>query len=232
MLYSNLSLARLITLPLMLVFSNAVLAAGESANSSFAICSACHALTADDEVPRIGPQLVGIIGRPAAAVDSFAYSSALQAQADAGLIWTTDKLDEFLAAPKEMIAETKMSFSGIGDASERIALIAWLESLGDAERGEPEAVPLDPDVEAILALEADAEFGQYLAGECVTCHQPGGSEGGVPQIDGLPAAHFVTALLDYKNGDRIHAIMQTMSSALGDEEMAALALYFSVPASP
>lgn len=82
-------------------------------------------------------------------------------------------------------------------------------------------------VQEILSLEADVEYGEYLAGECLTCHQATGATPGVPLIVGLPAEYFVTALLAYKDGTRDNQVMELVGGNLGSDEMAALALYFS-----
>ncbi|MCC0029269.1 MAG: hypothetical protein H6891_02940 [Brucellaceae bacterium] len=39
-------------------------------------------------------------------------------------------------------------------------------------------------------MEGDADYGEYLAGECVTCHQPSGHADGIPSIVGLPKDYF------------------------------------------
>jgi cytochrome c len=80
--------------------------------------------------------------------------------------------------------------------------------------------------DAVLALKGDVEYGAYLAQECLTCHQASGHADGIPSIVGLPRAHFVGALLEYRNNIRSNEVMKLMTSAMGNEEMAALAAYF------
>lgn len=72
----------------------------------------------------------------------------------------------------------------------------------------------------------DLAYGEYLAGECVTCHRPDGTEAGIPDITGMPVAEFTRALQAYQNGTRNHAIMRMVTGRLGDGEIAALASYF------
>ncbi len=74
---------------------------------------------------------------------------------------------------------------------------------------------------------ADTAFGQYLAGECVTCHRKGGENKGIPAIVGWPSDQFVAVLQSYKLKDRPNQIMQTIAGRLSDQEMEALAAYFS-----
>jgi cytochrome c553 len=74
----------------------------------------------------------------------------------------------------------------------------------------------------------DKAFGEYLSSECVTCHQLSGKVvGGVPAIIGWPEDQFVAVMLSYKNKDRPNAVMQTIAGKFSEEELAALAAYFS-----
>jgi cytochrome c len=75
------------------------------------------------------------------------------------------------------------------------------------------------------ATAADLAYGEYLAGECVTCHRVG-ADGGIPSINSLPAPYFVEALREYKEGERDHALMRAVARSLGAAEMDALAAYF------
>ena len=83
---------------------------------------------------------------------------------------------------------------------------------------------LDP---AILAIEGDPEYGEYLSSECTTCHQRDGGDGGIPGIILWPAEDFVVAMHAYKQKKRPHPVMQMMAARLSDEEIAALAAYFA-----
>jgi len=79
----------------------------------------------------------------------------------------------------------------------------------------------------ILALEADVEFGAYLAGECLTCHTPTGANGSIPVIHGKDKQYLANALLEYRQKQRSNEVMQGVSAALTNEEIAALAAYIS-----
>jgi cytochrome c len=76
------------------------------------------------------------------------------------------------------------------------------------------------------AQAADVAFGEYLAGECMTCHRKDGDVKGIPSIIGWPQDQFVAVLQSYKAKDRPNQIMQTITARLGDAEMAALAAYY------
>ena len=51
--------------------------------------------------------------------------------------------------------------------------------------------------EAIL-LNADIAYGEYLAGECVTCHGASSANKGIPNIIGLDAAGIAYSLHSYR----------------------------------
>lgn len=84
----------------------------------------------------------------------------------------------------------------------------------------------DAALDALIAFEADPAYGEYLAGECTTCHRADGSAVGIPAITGWPSEDFRIAMFFYRNGAREHPVMNTIAKRLGDEEIAALADYF------
>ena len=80
---------------------------------------------------------------------------------------------------------------------------------------------------AANAHAADIAFGQYLAGECVTCHRADGQDKGIPSIVGWPADQFLAVLKSYKDKDRPNVVMQTIAAKFSEDEMAALAAYYA-----
>jgi cytochrome c len=70
-------------------------------------------------------------------------------------------------------------------------------------------------------------YGEYLSGECLTCHRLDDDAGQIPAIFGWPEDKFVKTLVLYKRGMRDNAAMRNVADSLGDEEMAALARYFA-----
>lgn len=87
-------------------------------------CGACH--TMDPGQNRAGPHLSGIIGRTAGSVEGARYSAAIR---ESGVVWDSQSLDTFLAAPRQMIAGTTMAV-GVPNAAQRAAIIAYLEGAG------------------------------------------------------------------------------------------------------
>lgn len=93
--------------------------------TAFAVCAACHTVSPDG-VPGIGPNLHGVIGRRSGTGPGFSYSPAMKA---AGLKWTRESLDEYLASPAAKIPGNLMIYVGLADASDRKAIIDYLEAL-------------------------------------------------------------------------------------------------------
>ncbi len=91
-------------------------------------CRACHTLEQGGAVV-LGPNLHGLFGRTAGSVPEYSYSSILAAS---GFVWTPRALDAWLAAPFAFMPGNRMSFPGLPDANDRIAVIAYLLRTTDA----------------------------------------------------------------------------------------------------
>ena len=74
----------------------------------------------------LGPNLYGIFGKPAGAVEGYKYSKALLAS---GLTWTDANLTEFLADPEQFIKGTKARFPGVKSSKKRADIVAYLKTL-------------------------------------------------------------------------------------------------------
>jgi cytochrome c len=90
-------------------------------------CAVCH--TVEPGQHRMGPSLAGVVGRPAASANGFRYSPAMQVHGEAGVVWTVDALDEFLADPRGVVPRTRMAFPGLTDESDRADVIEYLKTL-------------------------------------------------------------------------------------------------------
>ena len=193
-------------------------------------CKRCHQVGGGAR-HSIGPHLNDVFGRQAGSLADYRYSKAMRAAGAGGLVWTGATLDAFIARPRALVARSRMSFKGMKKAGDRAALLAWLRGFSGDGSDLPPAEPtvtveeygLDPK---LLAVAGDPEYGAYLAGECTTCHRPGGGEEGIPSITGWPHDEFVIALHAYKRGKRVHPAMQLVAGRLSDEEIAALAAHF------
>ena len=84
------------------------------------------------------------------------------------------------------------------------------------------------EIDRILALSDDIEFGEYLAGECTACHLPvAASDSVVPVIHGVDPTYLVQALLEYRAGIRSNVSMAQVAKGLDDEEVAALVKFLT-----
>jgi len=93
----------------------------------FRKCKACH--TAEEEKNKVGPHLVGIIGRKAASVEGYKYGDGLLAAAEKIGEWDEAKLVEYLADPSAYIGgKSKMSLK-LKKEDERKDVAAYLASL-------------------------------------------------------------------------------------------------------
>ncbi len=190
-------------------------------------CAGCHEVGPEGR-NKVGPHLNEIIGRTAGAIEGFRYSRAMQARAEEGLVWEEDMLRAFLTAPSVFLPRTRMAYRGVGREEDLTELLVYLATLTpETNLGTAHLEPSDPVVAPdILAIEGNVEYGQYLSSTCVTCHQASGDSSGIPPIINWPANAFVTVLHAYKNKNRDNAVMQQITSALGNEEIAALAAYY------
>ncbi|SFD05533.1 c-type cytochrome [Tropicimonas isoalkanivorans] len=197
----------------------------------WAQCRPCHEI-GEAARNKIGPNLNFVFGRKAADVDDFRYSEAMQRARNEGLVWSLDTLDKFIAQPNAVVPGTRMGFPGLSDPAARADVLAWLRKNSDNPRDIPEAPPTAVGTDhsvapEILAIVGDAEYGAYLASECLTCHRAGGAMEGIPSVTGWPQEDFVVAMHAYKDKVRDHPVMQMMAGRLNNEEIAALAAYFA-----
>ena len=95
-----------------------------SGENVFLQCKACH--VADEGVNRVGgPSLAGIIGRTAGTVDGFSYT---EANANSGIVWTPEKMFQYLEDQRRVIPGTRMAYAGLKDWQKRADLIAYLQA--------------------------------------------------------------------------------------------------------
>jgi cytochrome c len=83
-----------------------------------------------------------------------------------------------------------------------------------------------------FAQKGDLEFGRYLATECVTCHRSVTPGGAIPNIFGMAEAKFTTLIKAYREKQLPNPVMQSVAGRLKDDEIDALAHYFSVTKRP
>lgn len=90
---------------------------------AFAACAACHGAAA---AANPGPDLRGVLGRPAGRAPGYRYSRAMRT---ARIVWDAATLDAFIANPQAVVPGTTMPYAGEPDAERRAQIIAALSAL-------------------------------------------------------------------------------------------------------
>ncbi|MFD1509890.1 c-type cytochrome [Lacimonas salitolerans] len=113
----------------------------EAGERAFNQCKACHMVQTDDgemivRAGRTGPNLWGVVGREAGAVEDYRYSSAMEDAGEAGLVWTEEEFTAYVMDPTGYLREYlddssargKMSYR-LRDADDAADIWAWLASV-------------------------------------------------------------------------------------------------------
>lgn len=116
--------------------------AGDAAKgeNDFKKCKACHSITAPDGTDvvkggKVGPNLYGVVGRPLASVEGFAYGEGIKEAAAKGLVWDEAMIAAYVVDPTKWLeeqtgddaAKSKMTFklaSGGEDVAAYLASVA------------------------------------------------------------------------------------------------------------
>ena len=88
-------------------------------------CPACHGVTKEDNA-KVGPNLVGVVGRQAGTVQSLLGPS--ENLKKYGVTWSAETLNEFLADPNAKVPGTAM-IGKLIDPQQRADVIAYLATL-------------------------------------------------------------------------------------------------------
>ena len=88
-------------------------------------CPACHGVTKEDN-SKVGPNLIGVVGRKAGATQSLLGPS--ENMKKYGVTWSAETLNEFLANPSAKVPGTAMA-GILTDPQQRADVIAYLSTL-------------------------------------------------------------------------------------------------------
>jgi cytochrome c len=86
-------------------------------------CMVCHSI--DAGVNHIGPSLHGVVGRHSGSIPNFSYSAANK---KSGIVWTEQKIYDYLKNPQMMVPGTKMTFPGLPRPQDRADVVAYLKT--------------------------------------------------------------------------------------------------------
>lgn len=109
--------------------SRAQQAAGDPAAGQrvFNQCRACHTID-NNKRNGVGPNLHGIVGRPAASIEGFRYSQPMKDKGAAGFVWTEENLRAYIKQPKDVVPGGSMSYPGMRNEQQLNDLIAFLKT--------------------------------------------------------------------------------------------------------
>ena len=101
--------------------------AGDAAAGAvvFKQCAACHNIEKDGGNGTLGPNIFGVVGRKAASAPNFAYSGPFK---NSGIVWTEDKLKQWVLAPQKMVPGTKMLLIHPLNAQQADDVVAYLNT--------------------------------------------------------------------------------------------------------
>lgn len=100
----------------------ATAADAEHGKQLYLACAACHT----DKPDALGPNLKGVVGRKAGALEDFRYSNPMKR---ANLVWDEANLREYLADPQAKVKGNRMPFGGLREAKDIDDVVAYLATL-------------------------------------------------------------------------------------------------------
>jgi cytochrome c len=116
------------TMPLVLTFAatSAVAQSGDATRGERLFnqqCKTCHTVEKDGR-NGVGPNLHGLFGQKAGAVQGFQFSEAMQ---KSGIVWDDKTVGEYLKDPKGRVPDGKMVYAGLKQQAQLDDMIAYLK---------------------------------------------------------------------------------------------------------
>jgi cytochrome c len=96
----------------------------------FKQCMTCHRIGPDAK-NLVGPVLTGVIGRKTGTAPGFAYSPLNKAAGEAGLVWTQEKIVEYLPDPNAFL---KKYLTDKGQADKAVGVTKMTFKLADEQQ--------------------------------------------------------------------------------------------------
>lgn len=98
----------------------------EAGAKVFKKCAACHSV--DKPQNKVGPHLMGIVGRPVASLEDYKYSKPMIAFSEGEKVWDEAALSEYLRNPRAIVKGTKMAFVGLKKDADVADIVAYLKT--------------------------------------------------------------------------------------------------------
>ncbi len=108
--------------PTALAARTATAADAEHGKQVFQACASCHSERPD----AIGPNLRGVYGRKAAALDDFRYSNPMKR---ANFVWDDANLRDYIMDPQAKVKGNRMPYGGLHNAADVDDVVAYLKTL-------------------------------------------------------------------------------------------------------
>jgi cytochrome c len=110
----------------LVAITTSAVAAGDAKRGEavFGRCAQCHNAEKGGG-NGLGPNLAGVVGRKAGALQGFYYSPVLKA---ANITWTDAKLRAWIANPQKLVPGNRMAFAGLRQPQEIDDVIAYLKT--------------------------------------------------------------------------------------------------------
>lgn len=100
--------------------------AADAGERAFQRCYSCHSVE-EGETDTPGPNLRGVIGRPAGTLKGYEFSPAMVAAGKRGLVWTRATIDALIKDSERFVPGTTMALPPLSDAQIRREVIDYLE---------------------------------------------------------------------------------------------------------
>jgi cytochrome c len=159
----------------------------EAGKAISAKCQSCHNFDPAG-TNGTGPGLFGVVGRKPGSHPGFSYSQGMQDFGAKQPVWDYEHLNAFLSGPQKYISGTKMTFVGLKKPEDRIAIIAYLHSLGSTlpfPKPNPATTAAAPAAGAAPAPTAGATTGTQTGAGAATA--PAQTEAQTPAKTPAPA---------------------------------------------
>ncbi len=87
-------------------------------------CAECHSVKEGKN--KKGPSLFAALGRKSASISDFNYSDSMKSS---GIVWTADKIQAYVEAPKKVVPGGKMKYDGLPELKDQLDLIEYISTL-------------------------------------------------------------------------------------------------------